>query len=69
MHIKSRVGSKLVLILSVKSLQVNLPAEEAAVLESSPFMSHCQAQNAVGRRRVEMVTGLKPKGKYLPVSS
>lgn len=41
MHIKCHAGSKPVLILSVKSLQVNLTAEEAAVLESSPFMSHC----------------------------
>lgn len=53
MHIKSHVGSKPVLILSVKSLQVNLPAEEAAVLESSPFMSHCRAQNAVGKEEGE----------------
>lgn len=52
-HIKSHVGSKPVLILSVKSLQVNLPAEEAALLESSPFMSHCRAQNAVGREEGE----------------
>lgn len=53
MHIKSRVGSKPVLILPVKSLQVNLPEEEAAVPESSAFMSHCQAQNAVGKEEGE----------------